>query len=50
MVGNREGGQFKLNRSIDKSIEVAGTVQEAVLGMHVKMDKIGVNHIFQTKD
>jgi hypothetical protein len=44
MVGHGDGGHAQLHGALDERLDVAGPVEEAVLGMDVEMDKAGIVH------
>jgi hypothetical protein len=44
MIGNRHGRHAILFGPLDKIADTDGSIKQAVLGMHVKMNEIGVLH------
>src|SRR5262249_5746534 len=44
VVGERNGGEPELLRLVDQLVELGGTVEQAVLGVDVQMDELGVLH------
>jgi hypothetical protein len=44
MVGDGQRRHFEGERLRDQFLDAAGSVEKAVLGMKVQMDKIGVGH------
>src|SRR4030095_10319837 len=44
VIGERDGGEAKLLRLVDQLVELGGAVKQAVLGVDVEMDELGVLH------
>ncbi len=41
MIGEGDRGHVELDRPLDQPVDAAGAVEEAVVGVDVKVDKIG---------